>query len=70
MINIFHVSREVRGEFIRAKYERRKYVLKTTSNPDTLVKDLLDAVLLSDTSLLLRVFAEGTDLSAVLPNQV
>ncbi|XP_072029942.1 arf-GAP with SH3 domain, ANK repeat and PH domain-containing protein 2-like isoform X2 [Amphiura filiformis] len=62
-------SMEERREFIRAKYEQKKYVLRTTSNTDTLVKDLLQAVLLSEIGVLIKVFAEGTDLNAVLPEQ-
>ena len=45
-------------------------MLGTSPNEDTLLKDFMQAVLLSDMALILRAFAEGADLSAVLPNQV
>ncbi|XP_071804297.1 arf-GAP with SH3 domain, ANK repeat and PH domain-containing protein 1-like isoform X1 [Asterias amurensis] len=57
---------EVRKEFIRAKYERRKYILKTSSSPSVMLQDLRQAILLSDISQLLRVSAEGVDLTASL----
>ncbi|XP_022101449.1 arf-GAP with SH3 domain, ANK repeat and PH domain-containing protein 1-like isoform X3 [Acanthaster planci] len=53
-----------RKEFIFAKYERRKYVLKTSSSPSVMLQDLRQAVVLSDMDQLLRVFAEGVDLAA------
>ncbi|XP_038051345.1 arf-GAP with SH3 domain, ANK repeat and PH domain-containing protein 1-like isoform X3 [Patiria miniata] len=53
-----------RKQFIFAKYEKRKYVLKTSPSSSVMLQDLRQAVLLSDIGQLLRVFAEGVDLSA------
>ncbi|XP_071490803.1 arf-GAP with SH3 domain, ANK repeat and PH domain-containing protein 1-like [Diadema antillarum] len=61
-------SMDVRKEFIRAKYEKKKFVLKTSANPTTLLFDLRQAVLLSEILQVLRVFAEGVDLTSPLPN--
>lgn len=61
-------SMDVRKEFIRAKYEKKKYVLMTSANPNTLLFDLRQAVLLSEIIQVLRVFAEGVDLTEPLPN--
>lgn len=61
-------SMDTRKEFIRAKYEKKKFVLKTAAQPSTLLFDLRQAVLLSEIIQVLRVFAEGVDLVAPLPN--
>ncbi|XP_011681567.1 arf-GAP with SH3 domain, ANK repeat and PH domain-containing protein 2 isoform X6 [Strongylocentrotus purpuratus] len=61
-------SMDTRKEFIRAKYEKKKFVLKTAAQPSQLLFDLRQAVLLSEIIQVLRVFAEGVDLVAPLPN--
>lgn len=61
-------SMDHRKEFIRSKYEKKEFVLKTTNSSQSLLDDLRQAVLLSDISQLLRVFAEGADFTARLPN--
>ncbi|XP_063953645.1 arf-GAP with SH3 domain, ANK repeat and PH domain-containing protein 1-like isoform X5 [Lytechinus pictus] len=61
-------SMDARKEFIRAKYEKKKFVLKTAAQPSQLLFDLRQAVLLSEIIQVLRVFAEGVDLVAPLPN--
>lgn len=63
-------NRDHRKEFIRSKYEKKEFVLKTTNSSQSLLDDLRQAVLLSDISQLLRVFAEGADFTARLPNLV
>lgn len=57
-----------RKEYIRSKYERKEFVLKTTNSQQSLLDDLRQSVLLSDISQLLRVFAEGVDFTSRLPN--
>ncbi|XP_071855634.1 arf-GAP with SH3 domain, ANK repeat and PH domain-containing protein 2-like isoform X4 [Apostichopus japonicus] len=60
---------DYRKEYIRSKYEKKDFVLKTTNSSQSLLDDLRQAVLLFDISQLLRVFAEGVDFTARLPNQ-
>ncbi|XP_013401503.1 arf-GAP with SH3 domain, ANK repeat and PH domain-containing protein 2-like, partial [Lingula anatina] len=59
---------EERKEFIRAKYERHRYAIKTCLTMEDLKLDLKQAVLSADIYGLLQVFAEGQDLMAVLPD--
>lgn len=61
-------SMEERYDFIRAKYVARRYVMRTCADDCDLRNDLEQAVLNADLSQLLQVWAEGADLTAVLPS--
>ncbi|CAH1775687.1 unnamed protein product [Owenia fusiformis] len=57
---------EEKKDFIRAKYERRRYVRQTCTNREEIQEDLRQAVLSRDIFQLLQVMGEGADLMAVL----
>ena len=61
-------SMDVRNAFIRAKYVERKYIIKTCSDETDLRADLEHAVLSRHLLQLLQAFAEGADLTWILPN--
>ncbi|XP_064488613.1 arfGAP with SH3 domain, ANK repeat and PH domain-containing protein-like isoform X2 [Ornithodoros turicata] len=59
---------EERSEFIRAKYVEKKFAVKTCTDEDDLLHDLGHAVTSRHLFQLLQAFAEGANLTAVLPN--
>jgi Arf-GAP/SH3 domain/ANK repeat/PH domain-containing protein len=61
-------SMEVRNEFIRAKYIERKFIIKTCSDENDLKADLEHAILSRHLLQLLQAFAEGADLTWILPD--
>lgn len=61
-------SMEDRYDFIRAKYVAKRYVMRTCSNDLDLRNDLEQAILNGDLSQLLQAWAEGADLTSVLPS--
>ncbi|XP_058456104.1 arfGAP with SH3 domain, ANK repeat and PH domain-containing protein [Malaya genurostris] len=61
-------SMEERYDFIRAKYIAKRYVMRTCADDRDLRNDLEQAVINADLSQLLQVWAEGADLSCVLPS--
>ncbi|XP_055529296.1 arfGAP with SH3 domain, ANK repeat and PH domain-containing protein [Wyeomyia smithii] len=61
-------SMEERYDFIRAKYIAKRYVMRTCADDQDLRSDLEQAVINADLSQLLQVWAEGADLSCVLPS--
>jgi Arf-GAP/SH3 domain/ANK repeat/PH domain-containing protein len=60
-------SMEMRNEFIRAKYIERKFIIKTCSDENDLKADLEHAILSRHLQQLLQAFAEGADLTWILP---
>lgn len=61
-------SMEERYDFIRAKYVAKRYVMRTCMDENDLRSDLEQAIINADLSQLLQVWAEGADLSSVLPS--
>lgn len=61
-------SMEERYDFIRAKYVAKRYVMRTCADDRDLRCDLEQAILNADLSQLLQVWAEGADLTCVLPS--
>ena len=61
-------SMDIRNEFIRAKYIDRKYIIKTCTDESDLRADLEHAVLSRHLLQLLQAFAEGADLTWILPD--
>lgn len=61
-------SMEERYDFIRAKYVAKRYVMRTCSNDSDLRSDLEQSIVNADLSQLLQVWAEGADLTCVLPS--
>ncbi|XP_029726199.2 arfGAP with SH3 domain, ANK repeat and PH domain-containing protein isoform X1 [Aedes albopictus] len=61
-------SMEERYDFIRAKYIAKRYVMRTCADDRDLRSDLEQAVINADLGQLLQVWAEGADLSCVLPS--
>lgn len=61
-------SMEERYDFIRAKYVAKRYVMRTCVDENDLRSDLEQAIINADMSQLLQVWAEGADLSSVLPS--
>lgn len=61
-------SMEERYDFIRAKYVAKRYVMRTCADDRDLRNDLEQAIINSDLSQLLQVWAEGVDLTCVLPS--
>lgn len=61
-------SMEERYDFIRAKYVAKRYVMRTCSNDSDLRNDLEQSIVNADLSQLLQVWAEGADLTCVLPS--
>lgn len=61
-------SMEERYDFIRAKYVAKRYIMRTCSNDSDLRNDLEQSILNADLSQLLQVWAEGADLTCVLPS--
>lgn len=61
-------SMEERYDFIRAKYVAKRYVMRTCVDENDLRSDLEQAIINADLSQLLQVWAEGADLSSVLPS--
>lgn len=61
-------SMEERYDFIRAKYVAKRYVMRTCSNDSDLRNELEQSIVNADLSQLLQVWAEGADLTAVLPS--
>lgn len=61
-------SMEERYDFIRAKYVAKRYVMRTCSNDSDLRNDLEQSIQNADISQLLQVWAEGADLTCVLPS--
>lgn len=61
-------SQDERYEFIRAKYVAKRYVMPTCSNDSDLRNKLEQSVINADLSQLLQVWAEGADLTALLPS--
>jgi Arf-GAP/SH3 domain/ANK repeat/PH domain-containing protein len=57
-----------RKEYIKAKYVDHQFVSCSTTDPDTLLKDLLHAVSSKDIFALLQAFGEGADLSSINPD--
>ena len=62
--------RDERKNFIRAKYERKRYAIITCTNVEDRKLDLKQAVLLKDLLALLQVYAEGIDFMDPLPDCV
>lgn len=61
-------SMEERYDFIRAKYVAKRYVMRTCSNDLDLRNDLEQSIVNADISQLLQAWAEGADLTCVLPS--
>lgn len=61
-------SMEERYDFIRAKYVAKRYVMRTCSNDLDLRNDLEQSIVNADISQLLQAWAEGADLTSVLPS--
>lgn len=61
-------SMEERYDFIRAKYIAKRFVMRTCADDRDLRIDLEQAVYNADLSQLLQVWAEGADLTCVLPS--
>lgn len=61
-------SMDERYDFIRAKYVAKRYVMRTCSSDLDLRNELEQAVINGDLSQLLQAWAEGADLSSVLPS--
>lgn len=61
-------SMDERYNFIRAKYVAKRYVMRTCSNESDLRNDLEQSIVNADLSQLLQVWAEGADLTCVLPS--
>lgn len=61
-------SMEERYDFIRAKYIAKRYVMRTCADDRDLRNDLEQAIINADLGQLLQVWAEGADLSCVLPS--
>lgn len=61
-------SMEERYDFIRAKYVAKRYVMRTCSNDSDLRNDLEQSIINADIGQLLQVWAEGADLTGVLPS--
>lgn len=61
-------SMEERYDFIRAKYVAKRYVMRTCADDRDLRIDLEQAIINADLSQLLQVWAEGADLTCVLPS--
>lgn len=61
-------SMEERYDFIRAKYIAKRYVMRTCADDRDLRNDLEQAIVNADLGQLLQVWAEGADLSCVLPS--
>lgn len=61
-------SMEERYDFIRAKYVAKRYVMRTCADDRDLRNDLEQAIINADLSQLLQVWAEGADLTCVLPS--
>lgn len=61
-------SMEERYDFIRAKYVAKRYVMRTCSNDSDLRNELEQSIINADLSQLLQVWAEGADLTGVLPS--
>ncbi|XP_054161063.1 arf-GAP with SH3 domain, ANK repeat and PH domain-containing protein 2-like [Oppia nitens] len=61
-------SMDKRNEFIRNKYIHRKYIIKSCRDESELRTELEGAVVSRNLHQLLQVFAEGCDLTSVLPN--
>ncbi|XP_041770618.1 arfGAP with SH3 domain, ANK repeat and PH domain-containing protein [Anopheles merus] len=59
---------EERYDFIRAKYVAKRYVMRTCADDRDLRNDLEQAVINADLGQLLQVWAEGADLTCVLPS--
>ncbi|XP_037035778.1 arfGAP with SH3 domain, ANK repeat and PH domain-containing protein isoform X3 [Bradysia coprophila] len=59
---------EERYNFIRAKYIGKRYVMRTCADDRDLRIDLEQAIINADLSQLLQVWAEGADLTCVLPS--
>uniref|UniRef100_A0A182JT39 Arf-GAP domain-containing protein n=1 Tax=Anopheles christyi TaxID=43041 RepID=A0A182JT39_9DIPT len=59
---------EERYDFIRAKYVAKRYVMRTCADDRDLRCDLEQAVINADLGQLLQVWAEGADLTCVLPS--
>ncbi|XP_041360699.1 arf-GAP with SH3 domain, ANK repeat and PH domain-containing protein 2-like [Gigantopelta aegis] len=59
---------DVRRDFIRAKYELRKYAIITCTDKEDLKQDLKQAIISKDIFALMQVYAEGLDLMTVLPD--
>ncbi|CAG2170375.1 unnamed protein product [Oppiella nova] len=60
-------SMDVRNEYIRNKYKDRKYIIKSCRDESELRSELEDAVFSRHLHQLLQAFAEGADLTCVLP---
>lgn len=60
-------SMEERYDFIRAKYVAKRYVMRTCSNDSDLRNELEQSIVNADLGQLLQVWAEGADLTCVLP---
>ncbi|XP_058125300.1 arfGAP with SH3 domain, ANK repeat and PH domain-containing protein [Anopheles ziemanni] len=61
-------SMEERYDFIRAKYVAKRYVMRTCADDPDLRSDLEQAIINADLGQLLQVWAEGADLTCVLPS--
>ncbi|XP_050076128.1 arfGAP with SH3 domain, ANK repeat and PH domain-containing protein [Anopheles maculipalpis] len=61
-------SMEERYDFIRAKYVAKRYVMRTCADDRDLRNDLEQAIINADLGQLLQVWAEGADLTCVLPS--
>lgn len=61
-------SMEERYDFIRAKYVGKRYIMRTCSTDSDLRNELEQSIFNTDLSQLLQVWAEGADLSCVLPH--
>ncbi|CAG2107517.1 unnamed protein product [Medioppia subpectinata] len=60
-------SMDMRNEFIRTKYKDKKYIIRSCSDETELRSELEDAVFSRHLHQLLQAFAEGADLTCVLP---
>lgn len=61
-------SMDERYDFIRAKYVAKRYVMRTCSNDSDLRNDLEQSIINADLSQMLQVWAEGADLTGVMPS--
>ena len=64
------IFRDEKKEFIRSKYEKRRYAIVTCANLEDRRQDLKQAILSRDIYALLQVYAEGIDFMDPLPEMV
>lgn len=70
VLGVFLLHREERKTIIRNKYEKRRYCIITSPDPEARRDDLRQAIIAKDPYALLQVFAEGIDFMEPLPQTV